>query len=36
MPASKDTLNEDEIWKIVTYLRHLPSKGALGEPSFFR
>jgi mono/diheme cytochrome c family protein len=36
MPASKGTLNEDEIWEIVTYLRHLPPKGTLGEPAAYR
>src|SRR5882724_9170668 len=33
MPASKGILNDDEIWQIVIYLRHLPSKGSLGEPA---
>ena len=32
MPASKGTLNDDEIWHIVIYLRHLPRAGSLGEP----
>jgi len=32
MPASKDILSEDDIWKIVIYLRHLPPAGSLGEP----
>jgi mono/diheme cytochrome c family protein len=35
MPASKDMLNADEIWQIVTYLRHLPPKGSLGEPAVY-
>lgn len=35
MPASKDLLSEEEIWSIVVYLRHLPPKGSLGEPSAF-
>jgi mono/diheme cytochrome c family protein len=35
MPASKGTLNDDEIWEIVTYLRHLPPKGSLGEPAVY-
>jgi len=35
MPASKDMLNDEEIWSIVTYLRHLPPKGSLGEPKFY-
>lgn len=32
MPASKGILNDDEIWHIVVYLRHLPPAGSLGEP----
>ena len=35
MPASKGTLSDDEIWEIVTYLRHLPPKGSLGEPAVY-
>jgi S-disulfanyl-L-cysteine oxidoreductase SoxD len=35
MPASKDTLSEDEIWSIVLFLRHLPPAGSLGEPEFY-
>ncbi len=31
MPASKGILNEEEIWEIITYVRHLPAKGSLGE-----
>jgi mono/diheme cytochrome c family protein len=35
MPASKGTLGDDEIWEIVTYIRHLPPKGSLGEPAVY-
>jgi mono/diheme cytochrome c family protein len=35
MPASKDMLSDEEIWSIVTYLRHLPPKGSLGEPGMY-
>jgi len=35
MPASKGILNDDEMWQIVRYLRHLPAKGSLGEPAVF-
>ena len=35
MPASKGILNDDEIWQIVIYLRHLPPKGSLGEPAVY-
>lgn len=36
MPASKGTLNDDEIWQIVVYLRHLPPQGSLGEPAVYK
>jgi mono/diheme cytochrome c family protein len=35
MPGSKDMLSDDEIWSIVTYLRHLPPAGSLGEPEMY-
>jgi len=35
MPASKDTLSDDEIWSIVLYLRHLPPAGSVGEPEMY-
>jgi len=35
MPASKDVFHDDEIWKLVIYLRHLPAKGSLGEPQVY-
>lgn len=35
MPAAKDILNEDEIWAIVLYIRHLPAAGSLGEPCMY-
>jgi mono/diheme cytochrome c family protein len=35
MPASKGVLNEEEIWQIVNYIRHLPPKGSLGEPAVY-
>ena len=35
MPASKGMLNDDEIWQIVHYIRHLPAKGSLGEPEVY-
>jgi mono/diheme cytochrome c family protein len=35
MPASKGILNDDEIWQIVLYVRHLPRKGTLGEPAVY-
>ncbi len=35
MPASRGILNDEEMWKIVYYLRHLPAKGSLGEPAVY-
>jgi mono/diheme cytochrome c family protein len=35
MPASKGILSEDEIWQIVTFIRHLPAKGSVGEPAVY-
>jgi mono/diheme cytochrome c family protein len=35
MPASHGILNDDEIWQIVQYVRHLPAKGSLGEPAVY-
>jgi len=32
MPASRGILNENEMWSLVLYIRHLPPKGSLGEP----
>lgn len=36
MPGWKGNLDEDEMWKIVHYLRHLPPKGSLGTPDVFK
>ena len=35
MPASKGMLSDEEMWKIVLYLLHLPQKGSLGEPAMY-
>ncbi len=35
MPASRGILNDDEIWSIVVYIRHLPTAGSLGEPAMY-
>ena len=32
MPSSKDAFRDEEIWQMVAYIRHLPTKGSLGEP----
>lgn len=35
MPGSKGILNDDEIWSIVLYIRHLPPEGSRGEPAVY-
>ncbi len=35
MPAAQGILNDDEIWAIVSYIRHLPPKGSQGEPKMY-
>jgi mono/diheme cytochrome c family protein len=36
MPGWKGILEDDEMWKIVRYIRHLPAKGSLGDPAVFK
>ena len=36
MPGWKGILEEDEMWKIVHYIRHLPPKGSLGAPEIYK
>lgn len=35
MPASKGILNEEDMWTLVVYIRHLPPAGSLGEPKTY-
>jgi mono/diheme cytochrome c family protein len=35
MPGSRGILNDDEIWSIVIFIRHLPSAGTLGDPQMY-
>jgi mono/diheme cytochrome c family protein len=35
MPAAKGILRDEEMWAIVSFLRQLPAKGSLGEPSMY-
>ena len=35
MPGWKDIIEEQEMWYVVRYLRHLPPKGSLGMPPVF-
>jgi len=32
MPPSRGVFNDEDIWKIVLYIRHLPPAGSLGDP----
>ena len=36
MPAWTGIVDDDEMWKIVHYIRHLPPKGSLGVPTVFK
>jgi mono/diheme cytochrome c family protein len=36
MPGWKGILDDDEMWKMVHYMRHLPPKGSLGDPPAFK
>jgi mono/diheme cytochrome c family protein len=36
MPAWKGILDDEEMWAMVHYIRHLPPKGSLGAPDVFK
>jgi S-disulfanyl-L-cysteine oxidoreductase SoxD len=36
MPGWKGVLEDDEMWKIVRFMRHLPAKGSVGVPEIFK
>jgi mono/diheme cytochrome c family protein len=36
MPGWKGILTDDEMWKMVLFIRHLPAKGSLGDPAIFK
>jgi mono/diheme cytochrome c family protein len=36
MPGWKGILDDDEMWNMVHYIRHLPARGSLGAPSIFK
>jgi len=36
MPGWKGILEDDEMWKIVRFIRHLPPKGSLGPPAVYK
>lgn len=35
MPGSKGILNDDELWSIVVFIRHLPPAGSEGIPDMY-
>ena len=35
MPAARGLLGDEEMWRIVLFLRHLPAAGSLGEPTAY-
>jgi cytochrome c553 len=35
MPAARQLLSDDEIWRLVLFIRHLPPAGSLGEPALY-
>ena len=35
MPAARGILSDEEMWRIVLYIRHLPPAGSLGEPTLY-
>ncbi|MBI2677150.1 MAG: cytochrome c [Candidatus Koribacter versatilis] len=36
MPGWKGILDDDEMWKMVWYIRNLPAAGSLGAPAIFK
>ena len=36
MPGWKGIVEDDEMWKIVLFMRHLPAKGSLGAPPLYK
>lgn len=35
MPPSKDEFSDEDIWRMVLYIRNLPKAGSLGEPAVY-
>jgi mono/diheme cytochrome c family protein len=35
MPPSKGDFSDDDMWRMVLYIRHLPKAGSLGEPTVY-
>ena len=36
MPAWKGILDDEEMWKVVNFIRHRPPKGSLGTPEVYK
>lgn len=35
MPPAKGMFADEDLWKMVLYIRHLPKAGSLGEPAVY-
>ena len=35
MPPSKGDFSDDDMWRMVVYIRHLPKAGSLGDPAVY-
>ena len=35
MPPSKGDFSDDDMWRMVLYIRHLPRAGSLGDPNVY-
>ncbi|XWK56858.1 hypothetical protein RBB74_14885 [Tunturiibacter gelidiferens] len=35
MPASDKDFSDEDIWRMVLYIRNLPRAGSLGEPAVY-
>jgi mono/diheme cytochrome c family protein len=35
MPPSTGDFSDEDMWRMVVYIRHLPPKGSLGEPAVY-
>ncbi len=35
MPPSRGVFSDDDMWRLVVYIRHLPKAGSLGDPAVY-
>jgi cytochrome c553 len=35
MPPARGMFSDDDMWRMVLYIRHLPKAGSLGEPAVY-